>query len=154
VSFLNDSNDASRQSVAEHHLPNGTGDSVTSKLLDGLTILVLEDEFLIAMDVEHLCLEHGAAAVAIAGNLAEVPAAFDFDAAIIDLMVAGHSTLDFAGELKKRGVPFVFASGYGDREALMLRFPGVSVVTKPYAGNDLIEALADAYRRGREPELA
>lgn len=127
---------------------------MTSKLLDGLTILVLEDEFLIAMDVEHLCLEHGATAVAIASTLAEVPAAFGFDAAIVDLMLAGHSTLDFAEELKRRGVPFVFASGYGNHEDLMFRFPRVPVVAKPYAGNDLIDALAAAYRRGREPELA
>jgi DNA-binding response OmpR family regulator len=145
--------DAYPQSGAEDHI-SGTGDSVTSKLLDGLNILVLEDEFLIAMDVEHLCLEHGAKGVAIAGTLAEVPDASAFDAAIVDLMIAGHSTLDFAGELKSRGVPFVFASGYGDHEDLVRRFPGVAVVTKPYAGNDLIEALAAAWRRGREPELA
>ena len=120
---------------------------MTSKLLGGLRILVLEDEFLIAMDVEYLCLEHGAATVAIASNLADAPTAFDFDAAIVDLMLGGQSTLDFASELQKRSIPFVFASGYGDREELTRRFPGVSVVTKPYAGNDLMEALAAAAAR-------
>ena len=35
-------------------------------MLDGLRILILEDEFLIAMDVEQLCRDHGAADVVIA----------------------------------------------------------------------------------------
>ncbi|TIX32026.1 MAG: response regulator, partial [Mesorhizobium sp.] len=38
-------------------------------LLDGLRILVLEDEFLIAMDVEQLCRDHGAAEVTIAREI-------------------------------------------------------------------------------------
>jgi CheY-like chemotaxis protein len=145
--------DASPNRSLETTIPNGTGDSVTTKLLGGLTILVLEDEFLIAMDVEHLCLEHGATAVAIAGNLAEAPTAFDFDAAVVDLMLGGQSTLDYASELRKRGIPFVFASGYGDREDLTARFPEVSVVAKPYAGNDLVEALAAAAARSSPPRL-
>jgi DNA-binding response OmpR family regulator len=124
---------------------------MTAKLLAGLKVLVLEDEYLIAMDVEHLCLEHGAASVTIARELDEVPVAFDFEAAIVDLMLGGQSTVDFAAGLSERGVPFVFASGYGEREDITSRFPGVPVVAKPYAGSDLIEALAAAYLRGRRP---
>lgn len=121
-----------------------------SKLLADLRILVLEDEYLIAMDVEHLCLEQGAAAVTIARSLEEVEADASFDAAVVDLMLSGQSTIDFAIGLKERGVPFVFASGYGEREDLAARFPGVSVVAKPYAGADLIGALAAAHQRGRQ----
>jgi len=135
----------------QHHEKRGR-DPVASELLSGLQILVLEDEFLIAMDVEHLCLEHGATSVVIARELGEVPTAFEFDAAIVDLMLGGQSTLDFAGALAQRSVPFVFASGYGDREDIVSRFPGVAIVAKPYAGSDLIEALAAACQRRREPE--
>jgi CheY-like chemotaxis protein len=131
---------------------SGAGKFMASKLLTDLRILVLEDEYLIAMDVEHLCLEQGAAAVTIARSLEEVEAGASFDAAVLDLMLSGHSTLDFADELKERGVPFVFASGYGDRKDIAVRFPGVPIVVKPYAGADLIEALAAAHQRGREPE--
>lgn len=125
---------------------------MTAKPLAGLTILVLEDEYLIAMDVEHLCLEHGAASVTIARELNEVPDAFKFDAAIVDLMLSGQSTVDFAAGLRERNVPFVFASGYGEREDIASRFPGVAIVTKPYAGGDLMEALAKAHQRGRRTE--
>jgi CheY-like chemotaxis protein len=125
---------------------------MSSKLLAGLNVLVLEDEYLIAMDVEHLCLEHGAASVQIATSLDEVPAEPKFDAAIVDLMLSGHSTLDFAEGLAGRGVPFVFASGYADRDDFATRFPGVPIVAKPYAGNDLVDALAAAYQASRKSE--
>jgi hypothetical protein len=41
-------------------------------LLDGLRILLVEDEYLIAMDVETICLEHGAADVAIVSRLSDL----------------------------------------------------------------------------------
>ena len=77
-------------------------------LLDGLRILVLEDEFLIAMDVEQLCRDHGAQEVVIARDLTEIDGrkvATQFDAAIVDLMLGGTSTLEFAAGLRETGVP-------------------------------------------------
>jgi DNA-binding response OmpR family regulator len=120
-------------------------------LLDGLRILVLEDEFLIAMDVEQLCRDHGAGDVVIARDLANVDrkdVAARFDAAIVDLMLGGASTLDFASRLREAGLPFVFASGYADPDEIKASFPGIRVVTKPYSGDDLVEAVAAACGRG------
>lgn len=120
-------------------------------LLDGLRILVLEDEFLIAMDVEQLCRDYGAGDVVIARDLAEIDrknVAAQFDAAIVDLMLGGASTLDFASGLHKSGVPFVFASGYSDADEIKSTFPDVRLVTKPYSGDDLIGAVAAACGRG------
>lgn len=96
-------------------------------LLDGLRILVLEDEFLIAMDVEQLCRDHGAGEVVVARDLAEIDdrkIATQFDAAIVDLMLGGTSTLEFAAGLRETGVPFVFASGYSDADEIKASFPG------------------------------
>lgn len=116
-------------------------------LLEGLRILVLEDEFLIAMDVEQLCRDHGAADVIIARSLADIAhedIASRFDVAIVDLMLDGQSTLGFASRLKGLGVPFIFASGYGAVDEIRASFPGVAMVGKPYAGADLVEAVAAA----------
>jgi DNA-binding response OmpR family regulator len=121
-------------------------------LLEGLRILVLEDEFLIAMDVEQLCRDHGANDVVIARALAEIDeqkVVGEFDAAIVDLMLGGTSTLDFASRLRQSGLPFVFASGYSDPDEIKGSFPGIRLVTKPYSGTDLVEALAAAC--GRAP---
>lgn len=118
-----------------------------SGMLEGLRILVLEDEFLIAMDVEQLCRDHGAVDVAVARGLEEIGDGVDFDAAIVDLLLNGVSTLDFAARLRETGTPFVFASGYTDNSEVAKRFPGVTMVGKPYSGNDLIRAVATACGR-------
>jgi DNA-binding response OmpR family regulator len=113
-------------------------------LLEGLKVLVLEDEFLIAMDVEQLCRDNGAADVTIMRELGAIDpgGAAAFDVAIVDLMLGGVSTLDFARGLRDSGVPFVFASGYSEVEALAAEFPASVLVPKPYSGADLVEAVA------------
>ena len=71
-------------------------------MLEGLRILVLEDEFLIAMDVEQLCRDHGAVEVIVARSLEEIADGLDFDAAIVDVLLGGVSTFGFAARLKER----------------------------------------------------
>lgn len=120
-------------------------------LLDGLRILVLEDEFLIAADVEQLCRDYGAGDVVVAGDLTEIEpehVAARFDAAIVDLMLSGASTLDFASRLRESGLPFIFASGYSDLDELKTSFPEIRLVSKPFSGEDLVEAVAAACGRG------
>lgn len=121
-----------------------------SLLLAGLRILVLEDEFLIAMDVEQLCRDHGAADVAIARGLAEIDLTSlpsRFDAAVVDLMLGNVSTLGFAEQLRSAGIPFVFASGYSESAELRAAFPEIRLISKPYSGEDLVTALAEACGR-------
>lgn len=118
-------------------------------LLDGLLVLILEDEFLIALDVEQVCRDHGARDVLIAPTLEEAHALLErhvVDAAIVDLMLDGKPTFDFARALRQGGIPFIFASGYSDSGELHSSFPGIAIVSKPYGGDDLIEALAAARR--------
>ena len=120
-------------------------------LLDGLRILVLEDEFLIAADVEQLCRDYGAGEVVVAGDLAEIEpehVAAQFDAAIVDLMLSGASTLGFASRLRESGLPFIFASGHSEVDELKTAFPEIRLVSKPFSGEDLVEAVAAACGRG------
>ena len=119
-------------------------------ILSGLRILILEDESLIALDVEQLCRDHGASDIVIERDLRglERDSALDgFDVAIVDLMLSGVSALPFAERLRDRNQPFVFTSGFGDLDRLQRAFPGVRAVAKPYSGSDLIEAVAVAAGR-------
>ena len=121
-----------------------------SDLLDGLRVLLLEDEPLIAMDVEQLCLDNGAAEVITVRALEEIDpqaAASCVDVAIVDLMLGGVPTLDFARRLQQAGMPFVFASGHSDADEIHASFPEVAFVAKPYAGADLMNAVAAACGR-------
>jgi DNA-binding LytR/AlgR family response regulator len=114
-------------------------------LLEGLRILVLEDEFLIAMDVEQICREAGAADVVLARTLEEAEDACSessFDAAVVDIFLGQQPTFAFASSLKARGTPFIFASGYSDLGAKAAEFADVTVVGKPYEETELVKALA------------
>lgn len=125
-----------------------SGISLADNSLTSLRILVLEDEFLIAMYVEELCRDHGASDVVICTKLRDANASTsEVDAAIVDLMLGGESTLPFARTLRDRRIPFIFASGYMQRRDVADEFPGVPMVGKPYSGTDLVDALADAIRR-------
>lgn len=126
--------------------------------LEGLRVLILEDEVLIALDLEQACRDFGAAEVVIARTLDEA-AAIDvaFDVAVLDVMLDGRSTLVFAAGLSARGVPFVFATGYGDIERLlgesgeMLDIADVQVVDKPFASDALVRAIITAIERRNRP---
>ena len=84
------------------------------RTLDGLRVLLIEDEPLIALDVEELCLEYGAASVVVLRDINETEAIdfSAFDVAIVDLVLGQRSTLPVAAALKAAGIPFVFSSGY------------------------------------------
>jgi DNA-binding response OmpR family regulator len=113
--------------------------------LAGCRILILEDEYLIAMDVEQLCRDHGAEDAILIGDLDALEtelAGLRFDVAVIDAMLNGRSTLDFARRLRERSIPFVFATGYDDAAERFADFPGIPVVGKPYGGRELIDAIA------------
>ncbi len=119
------------------------------KTLSGARLLIMEDEFLIAMDIEQVCRDHGARECVIVRSLAELGADpdFSFDAAVVDMKLGGDSTVDFARELLARNVPFVFSTGYSDLGEVAAGFPGVAVVTKPYSGEHLVEAVVSAMER-------
>ena len=121
--------------------------------LDGRSILILEDEFLIAMDVEQTCLEWGAGRVTILRSLEDVAAhSLDqpgFDAAILDLRLGGQTTTQFARELAERRIPFVFATGLTDFGELAEGFPDVPVIAKPYSGDELVRVLAGVIQKSR-----
>lgn len=124
-------------------------------LLDGMHVLLLEDEYLIAMDVEELCREHGAETVTVAHSMAALGAnPFDeppFHVAILDIMLAGQTTLDFAEQLARRNIPFIFATGYSDSGDMFDTLKGaideIEIVGKPYSGDTLIAALTRAIAR-------
>jgi hypothetical protein len=117
---------------------------VSETPLAGRTVLILEDEFLIAVDMEQTCLDAGAGKVIIAGDMTDLDEAASFDVAVLDLTLGEGSTAGFAARLGARGLPFVFTTGASDLEALAADFPGVPIVAKPVAGPDLVEALREA----------
>ncbi|MDE1187863.1 MAG: HWE histidine kinase domain-containing protein [Pantoea sp.] len=132
----------------EVHASNGE-----SRPLADLRILLVEDQALIAMDVEEILRELGAAEVWSLPDVAQALGALADetpDCAVLDLNL-GHETSEvIAAELVQRGIPFVFATGYRDSVSIPDGFSGVPVVRKPIAQDMLSRQLSLALSEPRD----
>jgi CheY-like chemotaxis protein len=113
--------------------------------LDGLRILLVEDETIIALMLEEVLNELGclvSRAGSVRGALAAL-AAHTPDAAVLDVNLAGQSAEPVAEALVAAGIPFVFTTGYG-RGGISYRWDSRPVLQKPFGPDALATALARA----------
>jgi CheY-like chemotaxis protein len=111
----------------------------------GQCILIVEDEMLLAMMLEDMLTDLGycvvkAARVTKATDLAATAA---IDCAILDVNLGGETSYPVAKELHRRGIPFVFSTGYGTA-GLRPEYHGSPILSKPYSLKDLQRVLAKA----------
>ena len=102
-------------------------------------ILVVEDEMLIGMLLEDMLTDMGHEVAAIVPRLKDALAAVQretFDLAVLDVHLHGESAFPVADALIAKGVPFIFATGYGER-GLPDSYRGRPVLQKPFARDDL-----------------
>jgi len=102
-------------------------------------ILVVEDEMLIGMLLEDMLIDMGHEVVGIVPRVNEALASVQekaFDAAILDVHLNGQTAFPVAEALIERGIPFVFATGYGER-GLPEKYQGCPVLQKPFSKDDL-----------------
>ena len=92
----------------------------TGKIVAGKRVLVVEDELMIRMLLEGMLTDLGHTVAAEAGGIDEAVALAKketFDVAVLDVNLNGHPVTPVVEILVERGVPFLFASGYGLRRA-------------------------------------
>lgn len=113
----------------------------------GLSVLLLEDEYLIALDAQQILEALGVEKVEIVATLdgAEKQAeAGQFDLAVLDVNINGQFSFPIARTFGRRGIPVVFASGYELRDRTLPDFENAVCVTKPYTSASLKQALSAA----------
>lgn len=117
--------------------------TVAPGLLKGRTVLLVEDNMIIAMDGEDALRDLGAEVVTAAsvGRARDAIATLPVDLAVLDFNLGHETSLPIADLLTERGIPFLFATGYGDGLELPARFQHVVLVKKPYSGATLAQAL-------------
>jgi two-component SAPR family response regulator len=127
--------------------------NATSRFHDR-AVLVVEDEYLIAMDMAYALEEWGARVVGPLGSQTE---ALDFlargdariDAAVLDVNLGSHTAFDIADKLRELDVPVVFVTGY-DASSIPERYRAVVRCEKPVDQADLGRALERSMRWMRE----
>lgn len=111
--------------------------------LQGLRVLVVEDETLVAMLVEEYLADFGCVVAFSARRVGKALLAarnLELDAAVLDVNVAGESVSPIAEALEERHVPFIFASGYGVK-GVEERWAARPVLQKPFSSKELQAAL-------------
>ena len=109
-------------------------------------ILIVEDEILIAMDLEDMVVEMGGRAIASAHNIQtaiKMAETIEADAAILDVDVAGQLVFPVADILAARGIPFLFNTGHSAEDVLRARYASAPICRKPTLPRQLKKALLD-----------
>jgi CheY-like chemotaxis protein len=116
----------------------------------GKRCLVLDDEFLIALDIQQILQAAGAATVVCVGSADEALDVLQndprVDLAVLDVKLNGPhgSSMNVAAALKLQGTAFVFLTGMRSDDVHTRNYPAVPVVEKPYDAQLLLAALRQA----------
>jgi CheY-like chemotaxis protein len=117
---------------------------IAPHVLAGKRVLIVEDDMIMALVVEDFLLECGCVPVGPCANVAnalETVGSQVFDLAVLDVNLAGETVYPVADALTKRGIPFLFTSGYGD-QAIPAGHGNWMVCAKPFSGQDLVTKLS------------
>ena len=120
-------------------------DAVGHEVLVGETVLVVEDQWIVSVELTDLLIERGARAVAV-GNLDDALRAIEdneVSIAIVDIRHDTQSAEPVCERLHELGVPFVIHTGYDDPN-VFLRWKYVPILSKPVAGQVLIDTIVAA----------
>jgi DNA-binding response OmpR family regulator len=117
---------------------------------------VVENEPLIAMDLESSLTTAGCNVIGPAGTFEEAKLLIDdanFDVALLDVNLSGRPIDELAAALSRKGIPFAFATGYG-RKALPQAFQEAVVLQKPFNHDELLAVVEVLlYLRRRDSDV-
>lgn len=105
----------------------------------GLRVLVVEDEMFVALHLEDLLVSFGCS---VAGPVARVQKAIEMaesealDLAILDVNIDGREVYPVADALARRGIPFIFVTGYG-RSGIRPAYHDRPILPKPFRRDEL-----------------
>ena len=121
----------------------------------GLRVLVVEDEALVALQLEDMLTESGCEVVGPASRVhqaLELLEGQQVDAAVLDLNIAGELVYPVADALAKHGLPYIFATAYG-ASSLEAPYQSRLVLQKPFSRRQLLQAMQEAFQgAGKSPD--
>ena len=125
----------------------------TTRALAGAQLLIVEDDFLLLMDLEEVLLDAGADVQACrtiedALRLVEKER---ISAAILDVRIGPDSIAPVARKLAARGTPFLFYTGQLGNDPMMTEWPNSKTISKPALPQVIVKAVAELLRAQDAP---
>jgi light-regulated signal transduction histidine kinase (bacteriophytochrome) len=108
------------------------------------TVLIVEDNLIIAMSAEVILLELGARHVETAASVADAMKSIERvkpSFALLDLNLGGENSIAIGKRLAELKIPFLFATGYGERAPIPAELDFAPVIQKPYTRDTIERAL-------------
>lgn len=113
--------------------------------LTGKKILVVEDEYFIAADLNKELSERGAVVVGPAGNVMSALSLIrseQIDAAVLDVNLEGAHSYPLMEELARAAVPHMLLTGY-DEWSLPKEWRDIPRITKPCSTDAIVKMLGE-----------
>lgn len=107
---------------------------MNNNLLSDKQVLVVEDEMLVAMQIEDMLFDLGCSAVTLIAAVDTAITCIDannFDFAMLDLNLNGTKSYAVAEVLRQRNIPFAFSTGYG-AQGVAMEYSDYPILSKPY----------------------
>lgn len=115
----------------------------------GQRVLVVEDEWLIANELEQELNEAGFSIVGPVGSVEGALAAIEagqIDAAVLDVRLQSEDSYPVAERLQERDIPFLFITGYSSGD-IADRYRSHACLQKPFSSRGLLEAVTGMLER-------
>ena len=119
--------------------------------LRGVTVLVVEDDLLLAIALEDTLVGMGAVVLDVCHTLDQAMAwadADDFAVAVLDFSLGPNSVAPLARRLARRSVPFIFHTGMSRSEPSLMEWRDFPIVEKPASPHTLVAAIKSVLASG------
>jgi DNA-binding response OmpR family regulator len=124
--------------------------------LDGRTVLVVEDDFLVGQDLSSMLQGAGASAVGPVDDIAKACAIArteDIDGALLDVRLWDQTAAPIAVELAQRDIPFIVISGYPEQD-VPPAMRGAAYLAKPVQRLELVRLAQALFAKAKTPTRA
>ncbi len=116
---------------------------------DITSVLIVEDNMIIALDAELILENLGVNMVTICSSVSQASRHLEVesvDFALLDVNLGNETSEKIADFLVENKIPFAFATGYGETKELSQRYPSVPVIQKPFDKTQVTRALSQLFQ--------
>ena len=110
-------------------------------------VLILEDNMIIALDIEETMQDLSAKNINICSNSISASDILDQKSvsfAVLDINLGGSTSIEIAKKCQTKGIPIIFITGYKNLDTLLdIDLSDIPVLSKPMKKTDLVNALAN-----------